>query len=113
MNLAPRKLQAAHRLLVGLLADGKPRPIEHCIAEAAALGISQRTLYEARARMPIDCPERDYRGVIPGRWRLISRKIAAPEEWKRRRVRHCLACGESLVGEHWRRKRCRNCKVSP
>src|SRR5262245_29590552 len=112
MNLAPppRKLQAAHRLLAALLSDGRPHLIAECLEAATEHEISPRTLYEARARLPIECPDRDYRGKVPGHWRLTGEKAELPEEWKRRRHRHCKVCGSSLAGTHWRRKRCEDCK---
>jgi hypothetical protein len=53
MNLAPRKLTAAHALLVDLLSAG-PVPVADCLERAAEVGISERTLYEARRRLPIE-----------------------------------------------------------
>ena len=53
MNLAPRKLTAAHALLVDLLSAG-PVPVADCLERAAEVGISGRTPYEARRRLPIE-----------------------------------------------------------
>jgi hypothetical protein len=54
MNLAPKKLSLAHRLLVDMLAAGA-QPVASCLDRAAEVGISQRTLHEARRRLPIEC----------------------------------------------------------
>ena len=49
-----RKLTAAHALLVDLLSAG-PVPVADCLERAAEVGISERTLYEDRRRLPITC----------------------------------------------------------
>ena len=57
MNLSPRKLTAAHALLLDLLSGGRSMPVASCLSRASEADISQRTLYEARARLPIICIE--------------------------------------------------------
>jgi hypothetical protein len=107
LDLAPRKLQAAHRLLVELLADG-PRLIADCL-KAARRAILVCARSTKPARMSIECPERGCHG--PGRWRLLNDAPAnLPSEWKPRRLRSCVRCGQSMAGEHWRRRYCRECK---
>ena len=110
MNLSPRKLSLAHRLLVDLLAAGA-QPVASCLDRAAEVGISMRTLYEARKRLPIECIGRP--GFSPGWWRLAGSVTSPPEEWKRRKLRHCISCGVSLEGQHWKLKRCRACGGRP
>jgi hypothetical protein len=109
MNLAPRKLAAAHDLLLELLANG-PQPVSYCLAEAAARGLSQRTVFEARRTLGIVCIRfADGRPFArPGLWKLV-RDAASPQEWKRRALRFCRVCGEAMPGAHWLRRRCREC----
>jgi hypothetical protein len=57
MDLHPRKLTRAHALLVDLLVGG-PQLVASCVTWAREAGISQRTLYEARRRLPIECIDR-------------------------------------------------------
>ena len=63
MNLRPRKLSAAHALLVELLSAGRSMAVASCITIAAEHGLSMRTLYEARRRLPVEC---DRAGDGPG-----------------------------------------------
>jgi hypothetical protein len=108
VTFLPRKLVAAHALLCELLHDGEPRLIADCLEQAAEIGISHRTVFEARARLPIVCPERDYTGAVPGRWMLLSRNVEPPDQWRERRHdRRCVICGALLLG-HWRQKYCRS-----
>jgi hypothetical protein len=107
MNLLPKKLVAAHEMLLAMLADG-PKPVADCIAAAHAAGLSQRTLYEARRRMPVVCVDRELMG--PGCWLLVDNRITAPQEWKPRRLRYCTGCGAPLVAAYWLRRRCPPCK---
>jgi hypothetical protein len=109
MNLAPKKLTAAHALLVDLLSHGRSMMVASCVALAAEAGLSMRTLFEARRRLPVEC---DRVGDGPGSWRLADAPAAPPEQWKPRKLRHCIGCGEPLVG-HWRQKRCRACGGRP
>ena len=107
MNLAPRKLTAAHELLVDLLSNGRSMMVASCIGAATEAGLSMRTLFEARKRLPIVC---DRAGDGPGSWRLEG-TTAPPEEWKRRKLPlKCRVCGQEMPGEHWRRRRCRQCR---
>ena len=99
MDLRPRKLAAAHALLVDLLAGG-PQLVASCITLAAEAGLSTRTL-----RLPIECIDRE----PPSRgWcRLADAPGDPPEEWRPRRQLRCRVCGELMPGAHWRRRRCR------
>ena len=69
MDLRPRKLAAAHALLVDLLAGG-PQLVASCITLAAEAGLSTRTLFEARRRLPIECINRE--PLSRGWWRLAG-----------------------------------------
>ena len=110
MNLRPRKLSAAHALLVELLSAGRSMAVASCITIAAEHGLSMRTLYEARRRLPVEC---DRAGDGPGYWRLADAPAASPTQWKPRRLLKCRVCNTSLEGMHWRTKRCRACGGRP
>jgi len=93
MNLAPQKLAAAHQLLVELLVDG-PMPVASCITIAAETGIAVRTLFEARARLPIACDRIGDGKGRPGVWRL-EQHAPPPREWRQRKLQFCAGCGEA------------------
>ena len=87
--------------------DG-PMPVASCITIAAETGIAVRTLFEARARLPIACDRIGDGKGRPGVWRL-EHHAPSPRGWRRRKLQFCAGCGELMVGEHWRRRRCRRC----
>ena len=100
MNLAPKKLTAAHALLLDLLSHGRSMMVASCIAAATVAGLSMRTLFEAQKRMEIEC---DRAGDGPGSLRLVG-VTSPPLEWKPRKLHRCIVCGEPV--NHWRRRRC-------
>ena len=104
--MTPRKLSAAHALLVKILSAG-PQFVASCITLAAEAGLSTRTLFEARRRLPIECINRE--PLSRGWWRLAGDPGDPPEEWRPRRQLRCRVCGELMPGAHWRRRRCRAC----
>jgi hypothetical protein len=69
-----------------------PVPVASCLTEAADAGLSPRTLYEARRRLPIVCVDRV--GASPGWWKLDRGDLTPPQEWKRRKL---PVCAENLI----------------
>lgn len=103
----PRKLVAAAELLVDTLRQG-PAPLKSILEASRAAGLSDRTLFEARARLPVVCI-RAFFGRGESLWSLNGGKVRLPMSWRERKARHCVECGKPLVG-HWLRRRCPGCK---
>jgi len=110
MKFVPRKLGRAHALLIDLLVGG-PQLVASCVTWAREAGVSQRTLYEARRRLPIECIDRV--GDGPGWWSLADEPGAPPQEWRSRRRHRCISCGTSLDGLHWKTRRWVGCGGRP
>ena len=64
MNLAPKKLVRAYAALLDVLANGRTVAVTSAVALTREIAdVSQRTVFAARARMPITC---DREGDGPG-----------------------------------------------
>ena len=107
MDLRPKKLTAAYAALLDVLAHGRSMAVASAVALTREIAdVSERTIYAARARLPITC---DREGDGPGWWRLTDGDTSPPEEWKRRKLRFCRVCGEPMPETAWNRKRCQGC----
>jgi hypothetical protein len=100
-------------LLIEMLALGAV-PITACIACAAELGISERTLRAARARLPIKAVRRPWQGGV-AHWAVenVSHEKQQPPTWRPPKPpRLCVGCCEPMVAAHWHQRRCRRCKLA-
>ena len=68
----------------------------------AAAGTASQPSRRHRARG--DCI-RAYFGRGTSRWALEGGEVHPPRQWKARKTRNCLGCGQSMTDAHWRRDR--------
>jgi len=80
MKPAPQRLRQAHDFLLHALGRG-PQFVASCVSWAAEAGIAERTLREARRRLPITCERIGEGRGRPGWWRLEA-PAPAPTEWR-------------------------------